>query len=142
VNRNVTLNVTFDKCFEPEPLPSRRAKRRCIPEMTATIESPAENRAVSPSTLRARRHRERRRERLRLFTVEAPEDLIDEALARDLLKPEGRADWWAVIQACYAAQLSDVALDRLTNGGVITREQRGDAVAILDSISNWLEHAD
>lgn len=74
--------------------------------------------SVSSSTLRVRRHRERRRERLHLFTVEVPEDLIDEALARGLLKPEDRADWWAVIQACYAAQLSDVALDWLTNGGV------------------------
>jgi hypothetical protein len=35
-----------------------------------------------------------------LFTVEVPEDLIDEALARDLLKPEDRAKWWAVVQAC------------------------------------------
>jgi hypothetical protein len=78
---------------------------------------------------------------LRLFTLEVPEDLIDQALARDLLKPEDRTDWWPVIQACYAAQLSDVALDWLTNGGVIRREQRGDAVAILHSSSNWLEHA-
>jgi hypothetical protein len=109
--------------------------------MTATIENPAEDRAVSPSTLRVRRHRERRRERLRLFTIEVSEDLIDEALARDLLKPEDRTDWWAVVQACYAVQLSDVALDRLINSGLITREQRGDAVAILSSISNWLEHA-
>lgn len=109
--------------------------------MTATIESPAEDRAVSPSTLRARRHRARRCARLRLFTVEVPEDLIDEALARDLLKPEDRADWWAVVQACYAAQLSDVALDWLNNRGVITREQRGDAVAILSNISDWLERA-
>jgi hypothetical protein len=109
--------------------------------MIATIKSPAEDHPVSPSTLRARRHRERRRERLRLFTVEVPEHLIDEALTRGLLKPEDRTDWWAVVQACYAAQLSDVVLDWLTNGGVITREQRGDAVAILLSISNWLEHA-
>ena len=109
--------------------------------MTATIESTAEDRAVTSSTVRSWRHRERRRECLRLFTVEVPEHLIDEALARGLLKPEDRADWWAVVQACYAAQLSDVALDWLTNGGVITREQRGDAVAILHSISNWLEHA-
>ena len=107
--------------------------------MIATIKSPAEDHTVSPSTLRARRHRERRRERLRLFTVEVPEDLIEEALDRDLLKPDDRADWWAVIQACYAVQLSDVALNWLTNGGMITREQRGDAVAILHSISAWLE---
>jgi hypothetical protein len=64
--------------------------------------------SVSPSTLRVRRHRECRRKRLRLFTLEVPEDLIDQALARDLLKPEDRTDWWPVIQACYAAQLSDV----------------------------------
>jgi len=47
---------------------------------------------VSPSTLRVRRHRERRREGLRLFTVEVPELRIDEAIARGLLSPEDRAD--------------------------------------------------
>jgi hypothetical protein len=31
-----------------------------------------------------------------------------------------------VIQACYAAQLSDAALDWLVNGGVIGHEQRGE----------------
>ena len=45
--------------------------------MIAVIEGPAKDHAVTQSTLRARRHRGRRCERLRLFTVEVPEDLID-----------------------------------------------------------------
>ncbi len=51
------------------------------------------------------------------------------------------AEPWAVIQACYAAQLSDATLNWLIDSGVITAEQRADAVAILRSISNWLERA-
>jgi hypothetical protein len=31
---------------------------------------------------------------------------------------------WPVAQACYAAQLSDTALDWLVKGRVITRQQR------------------
>jgi hypothetical protein len=46
-----------------------------------------------------------------------------------------------VIQGCYAAQLSEAALEWLINGGVITHEQRGDAGAVLRSISKWLEQA-
>lgn len=109
--------------------------------MTAAIESPGEHRAVSPSTLRVRLHRKRRRERVHVLKVEFPEQFIDEAIARDLLKPENRAEAWPVIQACYAAQLSDAALDWLISGGVITREQRGDTVTILRRISHWLERA-
>jgi len=100
-----------------------------------------EPRSVSPSTLRVRRHRERRRQGLRLFNVEVPEPRIDEAIARRLLSPQDRNDAWAVLQAGYASMLSDKALDWLINGGVITREQRGDAAAILRCISDWLEHA-
>jgi hypothetical protein len=46
-----------------------------------------------------------------------------------------------VIEGCYAAQLSDAALACLVKGGVIAHEQRGDAAAILRSISKWLERA-
>jgi hypothetical protein len=63
------------------------------------------------------------------------------ALIREMLKPEDRANAWPVIQGCYAAQLSDAALRWLINGGVITEDQRGDAAAILRSISDWLERA-
>lgn len=87
------------------------------------------------------RHRRRRRENLRLFTVEVPEATIAHAIARGLLKQDDRAKPWLVIQACYVAQLADGALDRLINGGVIAREQRGDAVAILRGIGAWLEQA-
>jgi len=96
---------------------------------------------VNANTLRVRRHRERRREGLRLFTVEVPELRIDEAIARGLLSPEYRAEPWPVLQGCYASFLGDKALDWLINGGVITPEQRGDAAAILRSISDWLERA-
>jgi len=109
--------------------------------MTSAIKSAAEDHAVSASTLRVRRHRERRREGLCLFTVEVPEATIEEARARGLLPPQERTKAWKVIQSCYAAQLSDAVLDWLINRGVITREQRGDAVAILRSISDWLERA-
>jgi hypothetical protein len=68
---------------------------------------------VSSSTLRVRRHRERRREGLCLFTVEVPEATIEEARARRLLRPEDNRKSWPVVQACYAAQLSDAALERL-----------------------------
>ncbi len=96
---------------------------------------------VNPSTSRVRRHRERRREGLRLFTVTVPQTLIENAIARGLLAAEDRAEPWPVIQACYAAQVSDAALNWLISGGVITHEQRGDAGAILRSISKWLERA-
>jgi hypothetical protein len=96
---------------------------------------------ANPSTLRVRRHRERRRDGLRLFTVPVPKTVIEGAIARGLLAAEDRAKPWPVIQGCYAAQLSDAALDWLVNGGVITHEQRCDAGAILRSVSKWLERA-
>ena len=86
-------------------------------------------RLVNASTSRVRRHRERRREGLRLFTVTVPETVIENTIARGLLAAAGRADPWPVIQACYAAQLSDAALAWLVNSGVIAREQRGDAAS-------------
>jgi hypothetical protein len=67
--------------------------------------------------------------------------MIDEATERGLLSAEQRCDPWSVIQGCYAAELSDAALDWLIKGGVITNEQRGDAAAILRVISDWLERA-
>jgi hypothetical protein len=70
---------------------------------------------IASSTLRVRRHRERRREGLRLP--------------------------WSVIQSVYAAQLSDRALNWLTDNAVITTEQRANAAAILGRMSDWLEQA-
>jgi hypothetical protein len=96
---------------------------------------------INPVTLRVRRHRERRREKLRLITIPVPEPVIDNAIARGLLKLADRAQPWAVIEGCYAVQLSDAALDWLVGGGVIRPEQRGDAAAILRAISHWLERA-
>ncbi len=78
---------------------------------------------------------------MRVLTVEVPEPAIEAAVARGLLKPENRDKAWAVIEACYASQLSDAALDWLVCNEVIKGEQRTDAVAILRSISIWLEAA-
>jgi hypothetical protein len=44
---------------------------------------------------------------LRLLTVEVPEPVIADAIARGLLKPEESTQAWAVIESVYAAQLSD-----------------------------------
>ena len=77
--------------------------------MSTAAESAAEPR-LSSSTRRVRRHRERRREGMRLVTVEVPEAVIEAAVARGLLKPEDRAEAWPVIQGAYAAKLSDKAL--------------------------------
>jgi len=59
--------------------------------------------------------------------------------ARGLLALEECTKPWTVIQACYAAQLSDAALDWLIRKEILTREQRGDAGAILRAIDAWLE---
>jgi hypothetical protein len=107
---------------------------------TTAADTTAESR-IGASTLRVRRHRERRRMNLRLFTIEVSETNIENAISRHLLRMEDRANAWLAIQGCYAAQLSDVALDWLINGGVITYEQRGDAAAILRNISAWLDRA-
>jgi hypothetical protein len=90
---------------------------------------------------RVRQYRQRRRDDLRLFNVTVPGTVIENAIARGLLAAEDRAEPWPVIQGCYAAQLSHAALAWLLNGGLITPEQRGDAGAILRSISKWLERA-
>jgi hypothetical protein len=76
---------------------------------------------------------------MRVFTVEVPEPVIDHAIVRGLLRQEDRAEPWPVIQAWFAAFLSDTVLNWLIDNGVITREQRGDAGAILCGIRAWLE---
>jgi hypothetical protein len=106
--------------------------------MTATNTAPT----AGDSTHRVRRYRERRKDGLRLFTVTIPETVIENAITRGLLAAEDRVEPWPVIQGCYAAQLSDAALVWLVNGGMLTHEQRGDAGAILRSISKWLERPD
>ena len=96
--------------------------------------------AVGPSTLRVRRYRERRRDGLRCLTVEMYEADIAEAIARGLLKTDG--DAWNVLEAWYACHLSDAALQWLVDNKVIKPAERGDAAAILLSISAWLEQTD
>jgi hypothetical protein len=100
-----------------------------------------ETRPERPSTLRVRLHRERRREGLRLLTLEMPESAINAAIARGFLKLEDSTQAWSVIQSVYATQLSERALNWLTDNGVITAEQRTNPVAILRRISDWLERA-
>jgi hypothetical protein len=41
-----------------------------------------------------RRHRERRRKRYCLFTVEVPEIVVEASIQRRLLNPNDRADAW------------------------------------------------
>ncbi len=103
---------------------------------TATIDVPR----IGSSTLRVRRYR-RRRERVRLVSIEVPEDVIEQAVARGLLSPEQRTEAMPVVQAYFAAQLSDAAIKWLIDGGVIKSEQRTDFAAILHRISYWLERA-
>jgi hypothetical protein len=57
---------------------------------------------VSPSTLRARRHRQRRRERVRLPTVELPNEVIHSIITRGLIDAAQRADARAAIRDWYA----------------------------------------
>ena len=109
--------------------------------MTAGDENLAKPRPGGPSTLRVRLHRDRRRERLRLLTLEMPETAIDAAIARGFVKPKDSTLAWSVIDSVYRTQLSDTALDWLTDNAVITTEQRTDAAAILRCISNWVEQA-
>jgi hypothetical protein len=70
-----------------------------------------------------------------------PEFAIEAAIARALLKREESTQAWPVIQGVYANQLSDKALDWLINHAVITKEQRTNAVAILQGVSDWLDGA-
>jgi hypothetical protein len=118
-------------------------RRNCIEtafHMTAGTENVAEPR-ICASTERVRQHRERRRNGLRLMTVEMPEATIEHAIARGLLKPEDRTRPWSVIQVCYASLLSEKAMQWLVRNGVIKANQCGDTGAILRRISNWLEQA-
>ena len=94
-----------------------------------------------PSTPRVRLHRERRRERLRLLTLEIPVSAVDAAIARGFIKPEDSNLAWSVIDSVYRTQLSDTALDWLTDNVVITTEQRTNVAAILRCISDRLEGA-
>ena len=94
---------------------------------------------IKPSTLRVRRYRERRRERIRCLTVEIYEADIADATARGLLKPEGDAS--NVLDAWYASHLSEPAMQWLVDNKLIKPEERGDAGSILHSISAWLEQA-
>jgi hypothetical protein len=85
-----------------------------------------------------RRHRERRRNGLRLFTVTIPETVIENAIARGLLATEDRAEPWPVIQGCYAGQLSDAALDWLVHHQFFWRTSICCAVVFADRIFDLL----
>jgi hypothetical protein len=109
--------------------------------MNESIENVTDSRPANASAARVRRYRERRKQRRCLLTVTVPETVIEDAVTRGLLAAQDRAEPWSVIQSCYAAQLSEAALEWLIKAGVIKPEQRGDAAAILRGISKWLEHA-
>ena len=131
-------------CFRrgtPRVRPCDRPTKRSYTYSMNGVEHVTEPHSLRPNTLRVRRHRQRRREGLRLLTVEIPEPVIEAAITRGLLKPEDCAQSSSVIRSAFAAQLSDTALNWLTNNAVITSEQRTDAVAILQRISDWLEGA-
>jgi hypothetical protein len=95
--------------FHPVGLCRSSAKRCYICAMTE-VGNVTEPRLTRPSTQRVRRYRERRREGLRLLTLEIPKSAIDAAVARDFLKPEDSTQAWSVIESVYATQLSDRAL--------------------------------
>jgi hypothetical protein len=125
----------------PRVGPCDRPTKRSYTESMTGVENVTEPHSLRPNTLRVRRHRQRRREGLRLLTVEIPEPVIEAAIARGLLKPEDCAQSSSVMRSAFATQLSDTALNWLTSNAVITSEQRADAVAILQRISEWLERA-
>ena len=80
---------------------------------------------VSASTLRVRRHRQRRRDGVRLFTVEVPERLIEQAITRGLLKQEDRAKPWPHCDRCGARSPSRSRLSwcRRASAGVLPAVQ-------------------
>ena len=79
--------------------------------------------------------------RFALAHARDPETAIEAAILRGLLKPEETTQAWSVIDSVYRTQLSDRALNWLTDNAVITTEQRTNAAAILRRISDWLERA-
>jgi hypothetical protein len=54
---------------------------------------------------------------------------IEQAIGRRLLKPEDRTKPWPGIHACYAAWLSDKAMQWLVLNGVVNANERGDTAA-------------
>ena len=78
--------------------------------------------------------------RKRQFAVDVPGPSSNKRSPADC-SPRKMGQPWLVVQGCYAAFLSDPAPEWLIKGGVITEDQRGDAAAILRSISDWLERA-
>jgi hypothetical protein len=131
-------HLEYHPCFGLEGSPF--ACNEVSDDMNTVAES-TEKPWIPSSTRRVRLHRERRRDGLRLLTLEMPETAINAAIARGFLKPEDSTQAWSVIQSVYANQLSDRALNWLTDNSVITPEQRTNAAAILRCISNWVERA-
>jgi hypothetical protein len=69
-----------------------------------------------------------------------PESAINAAIARGFLKLEDSTQGWSVIDSVYRTQLSDKALNWLTDNAVITLEQRGHTAAMLRCINvGWNE---
>ena len=117
-----------------------RQHREAIHVTMSNVTSTTAPLSVKPSTLRVRRHRQRRREGLCSFSIEMSKADIEDAIARGILKAD--YDAWDVLDSWYADHLSDTALEWLIDNKIITREQSNDAVAILRSISDWVERLD
>ena len=112
---------------------------RRLPNFFAIAPESRPESRIAATTLRVRRHRERRREGLRWLTLEMPETAIDAAIARGFLKPEDSTQAWSGDPKRLRHSAFREALNWLTDNGVITTEQRTNPVAILRCISAWLE---
>jgi hypothetical protein len=96
---------------------------------------------IGGNLLAVRLHRERRRERLRLLTLEMPESAINAAIARGFLNLEDSTPSMVSDPKRLRHSSCPRALNWLTKNAVITTEQRTNPVAILRCIGNWLEGA-
>jgi hypothetical protein len=84
---------------------------------------------ITSSTLRVRRYRERRREGLRLLTLEMPEPAIETAIARGFLKPEETTQAYTVTFTAWALPQPD-------GNGVISggKLQTSGSKAVIDAL--------
>jgi hypothetical protein len=67
------------------------------------VTKPKATTTTSPAAERMRRYRQRRREGVRVLSVELVEADIDQLVARNLLKEEERDDHFAILMALYMA---------------------------------------
>jgi hypothetical protein len=87
---------------------------------------------------RQQRWRHRQRNRLRWLSVTVPEYSITEAIHRNILLPD-EADTNTVMDASYAAEVSDRAIKYLISVGTLAPEQRVSGRQILREVSKSIE---